>query len=133
MPGPRKTKAARESFESFKELTTKFPESKYTPDALKRMSYLVNALASHESQVAQYYYRRGAYVAAVNRAQSLLKTYPETPATEAALAVLVRGYDKMGLPDLSKDAQRVLEKTFPNSAYLKGAPIGLGKPWYQIW
>lgn len=129
----RDPKAARESFESFKELTTKFPESKYTPDALKRMNYLVNALASHESQVAQYYFRRGAYVAAVNRAQSLLKTYPETPATEAALAVLVRSYDKMGLPDLSKDAQRVLEKTFPNSAYLKGAPIGLGRPWYQIW
>lgn len=129
----RDPQAARESFEAFKELTTKFPESKYAPDALKRMSYLVNALASHESYVAQYYYRRGAYVAAVNRAQSLLKTYPETPATEAGLAVMVRSYDKMGLPELSKDAQRVLEKTFPNSGYLKGAPLGLRKPWYQIW
>ena len=129
----RDPQAARESFEAFKELTTKFPESKYTPDALKRMSYLVNALASHESYVAQYYYRRGAYVAAVNRAQSLLKTYPETPATEAGLAVMVRAYDKMGLPELSKDAQRVLEKTFPKSRYLKGAPLGLTKPWYQIW
>ena len=129
----RDPQAARESFEAFKDLTTKFPESKYTPDALKRMSYLVNALASHESYVAQYYYRRGAYVAAVNRAQSLLKTYPETPATEAGLAVMVRSYDKMGLPELSKDAQRVLEKTFPKSGYLKGAPLGLSKPWYQIW
>lgn len=129
----RDPQAARESFEAFKELTTKFPESKYTPDALKRMSYLVNTLASHESFVAQYYFRRGAYVAAVNRAQSLLKTYPETPATEAGLAVMVRAYDKMGLPELSKDAQRVLEKTFPNSSYLKGAPLGLTKPWYQIW
>jgi len=129
----RDPQAARESFDAFKELTTKFPESKYTPDALKRMSYLVNALASHESYVAQYYYRRGAYVAAVNRAQSLLKTYPETPATEAGLAVMVRAYDKLGLPELSKDAQRVLEKTFPKSGYLKGAPLGLTKPWYQIW
>ena len=129
----RDPKAARESFEAFKELVTKYPESKYTPDAVKRMKYLVNALASYESHVAQYYYRRGAYVAAVNRAQNLLKTYPETPATEAALAVLVRAYDKMGLPDLSKDAQRVLEKTFPNSPYLKGARVGLGKSWYEFW
>lgn len=129
----RDPRASRDSFEAFKDLTTKFPQSKYTPDALKRMSYLVNALASHESYVAQYYYRRGAYVAAVNRAQNLLKTYPETPATEAGLAVMVSAYDKMGLPDLSKDAKRVLEKTFPNSAYLKGAPIGLKKPWYQFW
>jgi outer membrane protein assembly factor BamD len=129
----RDPKAARESFDAFKELVTKYPESKYTPDALKRMNYLVNALASYESHVAQYYYRRGAYVAAVNRAQNLLKTYPETPATESGLAVLVRAYDKMGLPDLSKDAQRVLEKTFPKSPYLKGAPVGLAKPWYQFW
>lgn len=129
----RDPKAARDAFEAFKELSTKFPQSKYTSDALKRMSYLVNALASHEAYVAQYYYRRGAYVAAVNRAQNLLKTYPETPATETGLAVMVRAYDKMGLPDLSKDAQRVLEKTFPKSAYLKGASLGLTKPWYQIW
>ena len=129
----RDPKAAREAFDAFKELSTKYPQSKYTPDALKRMSYLVNALASHESNAAQYYYRRGAYVAAVNRAQNLLKTYPETPATEAGLAVMVRAYDKMGLSDLSQDAQRVLAKTFPNSAYLKGAPIGLSKAWYQIW
>ena len=129
----RDPQAARESFESFKELTTKFPESKYSPDALKRMSYLVNALASNEAYVAQYYFRRGAYVAAVNRAQNLLKTYPETPATEVGLAVMVRAYDKMGLPELSKDAQRVLEKTFPKSRYLKGAPLVLSKPWYQIW
>jgi len=129
----RDPKAAREAFESFKELVTKFPGSKYAPDAIKRMNYLVNALAAHESQVAQYYYRRGAYVAAVNRAQNLLKTYPRTPATEEALAVLVRAYDKMGLPDLSNDAKRVLEKTFPNSKYLKNAPVGLGKPWYQFW
>ena len=129
----RDPKAAREAFESFKDLATKYPESKYTPDAIKRMNYLVNALGSHESYVAQYYYRRGAYVAAVNRAQNLLKTYPNTPATEDALAVLVRSYAAMGLNDLSKDSQRILEKTFPNSKYLKGAPVGLAKTWWQFW
>ncbi|MBT9614373.1 MAG: outer membrane protein assembly factor BamD [Burkholderiales bacterium] len=129
----RDPKAAREAFESFKDLATKYPESKYTPDAIKRMNYLVNALSSHESYVAQYYYRRGAHVAAVNRAQNLLKTYPNTPATEEALAVLVRSYAAMGLTDLSKDSQRVLEKTFPGSKYLKGAPVGLAKAWWQFW
>ena len=129
----RDPKAAREAFESFKDLATKYPESKYTPDAIKRMNYLVNALGSHESYVAQYYYRRGAYVAAVNRAQNLLKTYPNTPATEDALAVLVRSYAAMGLTDLSKDSQRILEKTFPNSKYLKGTPVGLAKAWWQFW
>ena len=129
----RDPKAAREAFESFKDLATKYPESKYTPDAIKRMNYLVNALSAHESFVAQYYYRRGAHVAAVNRAQNLLKTYPNTPATEDALAVLVRSYAAMGLNDLSKDSQRVLEKTFPNSPYLKGAPVGLTKAWWRFW
>ena len=93
----------------------------------------MNALSSLESFVAQYYFRRGAYVAAVNRAQGLLKTYPNTPATEAALAVMVRGYSAMGLNDLSKDAQRILEKTFPDSKYLKGAPVGLAKSWWEFW
>ncbi len=129
----RDPKAARDSFDAFKELVTKFPNSKYTPDAILRMNYLVNALASHESHVARYYYRRGAYVAAVNRAQNLLKTYPNTPATEEALAVLVQSYDKLGMPDLSADARRVLANTFPNSAYLKGADVAPRRAWYRFW
>lgn len=129
----RDPKAARDSFDAFKELVTKYPQSKYTPDATKRMHHLVNTLSSYEAHVAHYYYRRGAYVAAANRAQSLLKNYPNTPATEDALAVMVRSYEAMGMKDLATDNQRVLQSTFPNSKYLKGAPVGEGRAWYRIW
>ena len=77
-PTERDPKAARESFDAFSELATRFPDSKYTPDAIPRMNYLVNALASHEVHVARYYMKRGAYVAAANRAQYAIKTYPDS-------------------------------------------------------
>ena len=109
----RDPKAMRESFAAFKELVTKFPDSRYSPDAIDRMRYLTNALALYEVKVARYYYNRGAYIAAVNRAQGALTTYPQTPANEEALEVLVQSYDKLGLPQLRDDAQRVLEQTFP--------------------
>lgn len=110
----RDPKSARESFEAFKDLVKRFPESKYAPDAIERMKYLVNSLASHEIHVARYYMRRGAYVAAVNRAQYALKNYPEAPAREEALLILVRSYDVLGMPQLRDDAERVLRKNFPS-------------------
>ena len=129
----RDPKAARDSFEAFKELVTRYPESKYTPDATKRMHYLVNAMAGHEVYVANYYYRRGAYVAAVNRAQTVIQQYPQTPANEDALALMWRSYEAMGLKDLGDDSLRVLKKNFPDSAYLKNKPVGAPRPWYQFW
>ena len=77
------------SFDAFKELAQRFPNSKYTPDAVARMNYLVDALAAHEVHVARYYMKRSAYVAAVNRAQFALKTYPHAPANEEGLAILI--------------------------------------------
>src|SRR5678809_401542 len=100
----RDPKAARESFDAFKDLVQRFPESKYTPDALARMKYLVNALASHEVHVARYYMKRGAYVAAANRAQYALKNYPEAPANEEGLVILVKAYDALGMTDLRDEA-----------------------------
>lgn len=128
----RDPKASREAFESFKELTTRFPASKYTPDAIARMKYLVNSLASHEVHVARYYYKRGAYVAAVNRAQSAMQQYPQAPATEEALTVMVKAYDALGMNDLRDDTLRVMQKNFPNSRYfaiVKKAET----PWWKIW
>ena len=80
----RDPKAAREAFDAFKELVTRFPDTKYAEDAAARMRYLVNALASHEVHVARYYMKRGAYVAAANRAQYALQNYPQAPANEEA-------------------------------------------------
>lgn len=115
----RDPKAAKESFETFRELVTRYPDSRYAPDAIKRMNYLVNALATHEVRVADYYYRRGAYLAAANRAQEALNTYPQAPALEEALSIMVKSYEAMGLKDLAGDANKVLQKNFPQSKYLR--------------
>jgi outer membrane protein assembly factor BamD len=128
----RDPKAARLAFDAFKELATRFPDSRYTPDAIARMSYLVNSLAAHEIHVARYYMRRGAYVAAANRAQVTLKTYPRAPANEEGLVILVQAYDAMGLNDLRDDAERVMKKNFPDSKYLKGAS-GKDASWWRLW
>lgn len=107
--------AAREAFDAFKVLVSRFPKSKYAADSRARMTYLVNSLASHEAHVAEYYYIRGAYVAAVNRAQEILTTYPQTPAIERALAVMVASYKEMGLEELRASTERTLLNNFPNS------------------
>ncbi len=128
----RDPKAARESFDAFKELVEKFPKSRYTPDATARMKYLVDAMAAHEVHVADYYMRRGAYIAAVNRAQAAIKTYPDAPANEKALFILVKAYDSLGMNDLRDDAERVMRKNFPNSEYYQR---GLDKKesWWKLW
>jgi outer membrane protein assembly factor BamD len=129
----RDQKAAKESFEAFRELTTRFPDSKYTPDAKLRMTYIVNSLAQYEVHVARYYYSRGAYVAAINRAQSALADYRDVPALEEALFVLMRSYDALGMVQLRDDARRVLEKNYPQSAYLSGSAPRANSPWWKIW
>jgi outer membrane protein assembly factor BamD len=128
----RDPKAARESFDAFKELVTRFPESKYAPDAAARMKYLVNALAAHEVHVARYYIKRGAFVAAANRAQFAVKTYPDAPANEEALFIMVKAYDALGLNDLRDDSERVMKKNFPNSEYYKRG-LNRKEPWWKLW
>lgn len=127
----RDPKAARDSFEAFRDLVTRFPESRYADDARARMLYLVNGLAMHEVHAARYYVRRGAYIAAVNRAKFALENYPQTPAVEDALAVMMTAYDAMGMTDLRDDTRRVLEKNFPKSEWLAGGPKS--GPWWKIW
>ena len=128
----RDPKAARDAFAAFKDLAQRFPESRYTPDSVARMNYLLNALAAHEIHVARYYMKRSAYVAAANRAQFALKTYPQAPANEEGLVILVRAYDALGMKDLRDDAERVLLRNFPNSPYLKGGSAA-GSSWWRIW
>jgi len=128
----RDPKAAAEAFGAFKELVVRYPESKYAPDAIQRMNYLVNALASHEIHVARYYLKRKAYVAAANRAQYAMKTYPGAPANEEGLVVMVKAYDALGMTTLRDDAERVLNRNFPDSIYLRGGPKS-DAPWWQIW
>lgn len=128
----RDPKGARDAFDAFKELATRFPGSKYTPDAVARMKYLVNALASHEVHVARYYMKRGAYLAAANRAQHALKSYPQAPAIEEALFIMVKAYDGLGLTELRDDAQRVMKKNFPASAYYSRG-LERKESWWKLW
>jgi outer membrane protein assembly factor BamD len=129
----RDQKAAKESFESFKELATRFPDSRYTPDARVRMTYIVNSLAEYEVHVARYYYSRGAYVAAINRAQAALNDYRDVPALEEALWILMRSYDSLGMAQLRDDAKRVMEKSYPRSEYLSRGSKSTQDPWWKLW
>jgi outer membrane protein assembly factor BamD len=129
----RDQKAAKESFESFRELIARFPDSRYAPDAKARMTYIVNSLAQYEVHVARYYFTRGAYVAAINRAQSALADYRDVPALEEALFILVRAYDALGMTQLRDDARRVLEKNYPQSTYLTRGSKSPQDPWWKFW
>ena len=125
----RDPRAAQDAFDAFRELVTRFPNSRYAPDARARMTYLVNALASAEANVAEYYLRRGAYVAAVNRAQYTLTNYPRAPAIERAMVVLVKAYDAMGMNDLRDDANRTLAESFPRDK----VKVGEKGHWWKFW
>ncbi len=128
----RDSKGTREAFDAFKELIARFPDSKYADDARARMRYLVNSLAQYEVHVARYYMKRGAYVAAANRAQFAVQTYPETPAVEEAVFIMVKAYDALGMTDLRDSADRVMRKNFPQSKYLTGKADRTA-PWWKLW
>lgn len=129
----RDQKAAKESYESFKELVTRFPDSRYTPDARLRMNYIVNSLAQYEVHVARYYFSRGAYLAAINRAQLAVTDYRDVPAVEEALFILVKSYDALDMPQLRDDAKRVLEKNYPQSEFLSRGFKAKSNPWWKFW
>lgn len=114
----RDQKAMRDAFDTFRVIVTQYPDSQYADDAQKRMTMLVNGMAQLEINVARYYLGRRAPLAAVNRAQAVLKTYPETPAVEEALAIMVEGYATLGLDSLKQDAERVLRQNYPQSRFL---------------
>jgi len=128
----RDPRAALEAYNAFNEVVTRFPESKYAADSAARMRYLINSLARHDVHVARYYMRRGAYVAAANRAQHAVTTYPNTPATEEALFIMIHAYDKLAIADLRDDAERVMRKNFPESRYYRG-PIRRDVSWWKLW
>jgi len=128
----RDSKSSREAFDAFKELVNRYPDSKYSEDARARMRYLVNSLAQYEVHVARYYMKRGAYVAAANRAQFAVQNYPQAPALEEAVFIMVKAYDALGMTDLRDASDRVMRKNFPESKYLTGK-VDNSAPWWKLW
>jgi outer membrane protein assembly factor BamD len=108
-PSDRDTRVLRDSFNDFTQLVKLYPKSRYAKDASQRLVYLHNNLAQYEIKVANYYLKRGAYVAAVNRAKYVVENYQRTPAAQDAVQIMVRGYTLLGMQDLANDAQKILE------------------------
>jgi len=109
----RDVSSANAAFQNFSELVWRFPDSIYTEDASQRMVYLRNMLSEHEVNVASYYLRRAAYVAAAGRAKYVIENYDGTPSVPDALVIMAKAYKLLGLDDLSNDALRVLELNHP--------------------
>lgn len=126
----RDQKASRDAYQSFKMLVDQFPNSRYAPDARLRMDYIANALAEYELRVARYYFERGAYLAAANRAQQAIREFERAPSSADALRIMVLSYDQLGLTQLRDDAQRVLDLNFPKGS---AANRGSSKPWWRFW
>ncbi len=129
----RDQRAARDAWQAFKQLVDQFPQSRYAADARLRMNHILHTLAAHEVHVARYYFRRGAYLAAANRAQSAVTEYQQAPAVEEALFILVQSYDKLQMTSLRDAAERVLKQNFPNSEFLSKGFAARDKPWWKLW
>ena len=129
----RDPKGTRDAFDAFKEVVNRFPDSKYAEDSQARMRYLVNSLAQYEVHVARYYMKRGAFVAAANRAQFAVQHYAQAPAIEEAVFIMVKAYDALGMNDLRDAADRVMRKNFPESRYLTGKGPKTDVPWWKLW
>lgn len=129
----RDQKAAKESFDAYKDLVAKFPESKYTSDAKQRMTYIINSLALYEVHVAKYYFSRGAYVAAINRAQLAITDYRDVPALEEAMYIIYKSYEALDIVQLRDDAKRIMETSFPKSEFLSSGNKSVGRSWWKLW
>lgn len=114
----RDTTKAREAFDDFGNLIAKFPDSKYSADAKKRMIYIKDRLARYELAIARYYIKREAYIAAANRSQYVVEYFSDTPHVQQALEIMVQCYDSLGLNDLKENALKTLRLNYPNSDIL---------------
>ena len=110
----RPPKELERAYSSFRRLVERFPSSQYAPDGEQRMLYIKNRLADYENHVADYYLRRGAYVAALNRAKTALEQYNGASANQRSLEIMAAAYERLGMMDLATDTHKVLAENFPN-------------------
>jgi outer membrane protein assembly factor BamD len=129
----RDQQASRDAYQSFRQVAQQFPQSRYADDSRARMDYIVNALAAYEVHVARYYLRRGAFLAAANRAQQVVQEYPQAPANEEALFIMQLSYGFLGLDQLRDDASRVLKQNFPSSRFSEEGVRQSQRAWWRLW
>ena len=121
---------ARKSFQAFQTLLQRFPNSEYADDSRQRMVFLRNRLANYEVYVADYYYRRGAYVGAINRCKYTIESYDGAPQVRRALEIMSQSYEKLGLKDLAAESQKVLKENYANAIdETESHP----KSWWKFW
>jgi len=130
-PASRPQVDAMEALSVFSQLIQRYPDSRYAADAHQRMTFLRNQLAEHQNYVARYYMKRGAWVAALNRAKFNLLSFDGAPAVEESLHIMVDAYEALGMQDLADKTRRVLESSFPDSTARKARRSK--RRWYQFW
>lgn len=112
----RPPKDVAESYSSLRRLVERYPASQWAPDAQQRIVFIKNRLSAYENHVADYYFRRGAYVAALNRAKGALEEYNGADGNARSLKIMAKSYDKLGMQDLADDTRRVLAANFPGES-----------------
>ena len=127
----RPPSTARKSFAAFKTVVEQYPKSAYAYDSLQRMVYLRDRLASYEVHVARYYFKRGAYIAAAQRAKGAIEQYDGAPAMKDALAIMIESYDRLNLPPLAAQTRQVYAANFSGEVRLAEAEVK--KSWWQFW
>lgn len=111
----RPPEGVNRSYATLRRLVERYPASPYAADAEQRLVYLKNRLARYENHVADYWLRRGAYVAAINRAKTALEEYHGADSNAESLKILIAAYEELGMNDLAADARKVLTLNFPDS------------------
>lgn len=117
-PAPRDIDTLQDSYKAFSTLAHRYPQSPYAQDALVRMKYIRNLIARRELMIADFYFRRGAYVAAANRANSVFQHFEGSPEVAKALALMVRSYRALNLQKLANDSYQILATNYPNDPNL---------------
>jgi len=127
----RPPSTARKSFSAFRTVVEQYPKSEYAHDAEQRMIYLRDRLANYELHVAQYYMKRGAYVAAAQRAKGCIEQFDGSPAIPEALQIMIQSYDRLNLTPLAEQTRKVYELNY--SGQVRQAQAEIKKPWWKVW
>ncbi len=122
---------ARKAFTAFKTVVEQYPKSEYSHDSRRRMIFLRNRLADYEVHVASYYLKRGAYVAAAQRAKGAIEQYDGAPAIRQALAIMIEAYDRLDLKELAEQSRQVYGTNFEGE--VRTAEAESKRSWWKIW